>query len=287
MPARIIDGKATATRIRAELARDVEALAARGVQPGLRVVLVGNNAASEVYVRNKSRACAEAGIDCQVHRLPADVGQAELLALIDGLNRDKAVSGLIVQLPLPDQLDEAACLAAVDPRKDVDGLHPANLGRLLAGTPGFVPCTPAGILELLARSDIPVSGRRAVVLGRGNVGLPLAVMLTRADATVTVCHSRTRDLAEVARTAEILVAAVGRPRTVTARMVRPGAAVIDVGINRVPQGPLVGDVDFAEVREVAGWISPVPGGVGPMTVAMLLANTVRAASLAAEAAAPR
>jgi methylenetetrahydrofolate dehydrogenase (NADP+)/methenyltetrahydrofolate cyclohydrolase len=281
--AQIIDGKAVAAGIRADLARQVAGLAARGVTPGLHVVMVGDNAASAVYVRNKSKACAEAGIACQIHRLPEQTPQADLLALVHGLNADPAVSGVIVQLPLPDHMDEAACLGAVAPEKDVDGFHPVNLGRLLGGEPAFVPCTPAGVMRLLEAAEVPVAGRRAVVVGRGNVGLPLAVLLTRADATVTVCHSKTRDLGEITRTAEILVAAVGRPAVIGADLVRPGAAVIDVGINRLEDGRLAGDVDFEAVGRVAGWITPVPGGVGPMTVAMLLANTVRAAQAAAGA----
>jgi methylenetetrahydrofolate dehydrogenase (NADP+) / methenyltetrahydrofolate cyclohydrolase len=278
--AQIIDGKAIAARLRADLGAQVAALAARGIAPGLHVVMVGENPASQVYVRNKAKACAEAGVACEVHRLPTDTPQDDLLALVERLNGDPAVSGVIVQLPLPEHMDEAACMAAVAPHKDVDGFHPVNLGRLLGGAPGFVPCTPAGVLKLLEAAKVPLAGRRAVVVGRGNVGLPLAVLLTRADATVTVCHSKTRDLGEVTRAADILVAAVGRPAVIGADMVRPGAAVIDVGINRLADGPLVGDVDFQAVREVAGWITPVPGGVGPMTVAMLLANTVRAAESA-------
>jgi methylenetetrahydrofolate dehydrogenase (NADP+)/methenyltetrahydrofolate cyclohydrolase len=281
--AQIIDGKAIAAGIRADLARQVAGLAARGVTPGLHVVMVGEDPASAVYVRNKSKACAEAGIACEIHHLPAETPQGDLLARVHGLNADPAVSGVIIQLPLPDHMDEAACLGAVAPDKDVDGFHPVNLGRLLGGDPAFVPCTPAGVLRLLEAAEVPVAGRRAVVVGRGNVGLPLAVLLTRADATVTVCHSKTRDLAEITRTADVLVAAVGRPAVIGADMVRPGAAVIDVGINRATDGRLAGDVDFAAVARVAGWITPVPGGVGPMTVAMLLANTVRAAEAAAGA----
>lgn len=286
MPARILNGKETAARIRADLAGQVRDLKARGAAVALHVIQVGDDPASNVYVRNKSRACAEAGIGCNLHHLPPGTPQAELLTLIRHVNADPEASGLIVQLPLPPSLDSAACLLAVAPEKDVDGFHAMNLGRLLAGVPGFLPCTPLGVLRLLEEAGVALEGAEAVVVGRGHVGMPLTVMLARAGATVTVCHSRTRDLGKAAARAEVLVAAAGRPGMITGAMVRPGAAVIDVGINRLPDGRLAGDVAFDEAVRVAGWITPVPGGVGPMTVAMLLANTVKAARLQAGPAAP-
>lgn len=286
MTARILNGKETAARIRAGLADEVRDLRARGVAVALHVVQVGEDAASAVYVRNKSRACAEVGIACNLHHLPADTPPAEVLTLIHHVNADPEASGLIVQLPLPEAVDSAACLLAVAPEKDVDGFHAMNLGRLLAGVPGFLPCTPLGVLRLLEEAGVTLEGAEAVVVGRGHVGLPLTVMLARAGATVTVCHSRTRDLGKATARADVLVAAAGRPGMITAGMVRPGATVIDVGINRLSDGRLAGDVAFDETSRVAGRITPVPGGVGPMTVAMLLVNTVRAARLQAGLAAP-
>jgi methylenetetrahydrofolate dehydrogenase (NADP+)/methenyltetrahydrofolate cyclohydrolase len=286
MPARILDGKQTAARIRAELAGQVRDLRARGVPVALHVVQVGDDPASAVYVRNKSRACAEVGIACNHHHLPADTPEADVLTLVRHVNADPEASGLIVQLPLPDRFDSAACLLAVAPEKDVDGFHAMNLGRLLAGVPGFLPCTPLGVLRLLDEAGVALEGAEAVVVGRGHVGMPLTVMLARAGATVTICHSRTRDLAAATRRADVLVAAAGRPGMITGDMVRPGAAVIDVGINRLSDGHLAGDVVFDQAAGVAGCITPVPGGVGPMTVAMLLSNTVRAARLQASPAAP-
>ncbi len=288
MPAQVIDGKAIAADVRADVRRGVEDRTQAGERvPVLRVVLVGEHPASASYVRGKIRAAAEAGIDSETIRLPADVPEVDLLALIAELNANPTVDGILVQLPLPKHVDERKVLRAIDPQKDVDGFHPENVGRLVIGEKTLAPCTPAGIIELLRRSGIETVGRHAVVLGRSNiVGRPMASLLLRrgTDATVTVCHSRTRDLAEVTRRADILVAAIGRPGFVTADMVKPGAAVIDVGINRVDDVSrergyrLVGDVDFGAVREKAGWITPVPGGVGPMTIAMLLANTLRAAN---------
>lgn len=275
--ARIIDGKRIAQEMREGLAVHVAALGGRGVVPALHVVLVGDDPASEVYVRNKARACAQAGIGCEIHRMPVTVPEADLLAGIARLGADDGVSGLIVQLPLPGHVDATRCRDAVPPDKDVDGLAAVNLGHLLLGEATFAPCTPLGIMHLLAASGVPVEGARAVVVGRGHVGLPLSVMLTRAGATVTVCHSRTRGLKAVAAGAEILVSATGIPRIIGADMVRAGAAVIDVGIVRLPDGTFTGDVDFDAVRPIAGAITPVPGGVGPMTVAMLLVHTVRAA----------
>jgi len=275
--ARIIDGKRIAREVRERLTPYVAALAAKGIAPALHVVVVGDDPASEVYVRNKAKACADAGIACEVHHLPPTVAEAEFFGRIARLGADPAVSGLIVQLPLPDHLDEARTRDAVPPEKDVDGFHAVNLGHLMLGEAAFAPCTPLGIMHMLVDEGVPIAGASAVVIGRGHVGLPLAVMLTRSGATVTVCHSRTQGLKAVAAGAEILVAATGIPRLVGADMVRPGAAVIDVGIVRLPDRKLCGDVDFDAVRPLAGWLTPVPGGVGPMTVATLLKNTVRAA----------
>ena len=278
MSARIIDGKALAAQVRAEVKAKVAALAQRGIRPGLAVVLAGDDPASKVYVRNKTRACEEVGLRSQQIDYPASVTQEELMACIRKLNADPAVHGILVQLPLPKQIDAARVLEAVSPAKDADGFHTASMGALLAGTPRFVPCTPAGVMRMLEHARVPLAGRRAVVIGRSNiVGKPVSLLLLQKDATVTICHSKTADLAAVARQADILVAAIGRPKLVTAQMVKPGACVIDVGINRLPDGSLAGDVDFAAVQEVAGWITPVPGGVGPMTIAVLLRNTLVAA----------
>ncbi len=287
MTATIIDGKAIAQAIRGELKEEVASLkASRGVQPGLATVLMGDDPASHVYVKTKRRACDEVGIAPFPYELPASTSQEDLLALIEDLNKNPEVHGILVQLPLPDNLDEALVLEAVDPAKDVDGFHPTNIGRLVAGTAVLLPCTPAGIIELLDRTGIPIEGAEAVVVGRSAiVGKPLALLLLHRHATVTICHTRTRDLAATARRADILVAAAGRAGVVTADMIKPGACVIDVGINRV-EGKLVGDVDFEAARAVAGAITPVPGGVGPMTVAMLLTNTVAACRLQVAAASP-
>lgn len=283
MPARTLDGKALAQQVRDEVAVGVRRLAAvAGVVPGLTVVLVGEVAASKVYVRTKESACKAAGIDGRVMRLPADVSQAELLAALDRLNADPAVHGILVQLPLPAGIDTEAVLGRVDPRKDVDGFHPENVGLLAVGTPRFVPCTPLGVRELLLRSGIATVGRRAVVLGRSQVvGKPMALLLLQkgegGDATVTVAHSATPDARALCREADIVVAAIGRPEHVRGDWIKPGATVIDVGIHKRPDGSLCGDVCYAEAAEVAGAITPVPGGVGPMTVAMLLRNTLQAA----------
>jgi methylenetetrahydrofolate dehydrogenase (NADP+)/methenyltetrahydrofolate cyclohydrolase len=275
MPATLLDGKALAASIRAE-ARN--ALAALGVRPGLAVVLVGDDPASRVYVRNKVRACEETGIYSELHALPADTGENEVLERVQALDRDPRIHGILVQLPLPAAFDTARVLAAVSPRKDVDGFHAENLGALVAGRAKLVPCTPAGILRLLDHAAIPIAGRHAVVIGRSAiVGKPAALLLLQRDATVTICHSKTQDLGAHARRADILVVAAGRPKLVGADMVKPGACVIDVGTHRLPDGSLAGDVDFAAVRQVAGWITPVPGGIGPMTVAMLILNTIAAA----------
>ena len=277
----LIDGKTTAARLREELRGEIlDFQPQAGRAPGLAVILVGEDPASHVYVRNKERACEQTGILSFAYRLPAKTRQEDLLALIGALNKGPDVDGILLQLPLPDGLDSQVCLAAVDPRKDVDGFHPENMGRLALGLSGFVPCTPAGIMELLRRYELSPSGKEAVVVGRSNiVGKPLALLLAQqepyANATVTVCHSRTRDLAGHCRRADFLFLAMGRPRCITGDMVREGAVVIDVGINRTEDG-LCGDADFAQVSAKAGAITPVPGGVGPMTIAMLLKNTVQA-----------
>ncbi|MBM4372499.1 MAG: bifunctional 5,10-methylenetetrahydrofolate dehydrogenase/5,10-methenyltetrahydrofolate cyclohydrolase [Deltaproteobacteria bacterium] len=284
MTARIIDGKAIAESLQALLREEVAAFeASRGAAPVLAAVIVGDDPASRIYVRNKQRACRAAGIGTRLVELPADTSPSELLDRVDGLNRDPGVHGILVQAPLPGGLDELAVARRVSPLKDVDCFHPENLGLLAARRPRFLPCTPAGVLELLEHSGVPLEGARVTILGRSLiVGRPLAMMLTDRNATVTVCHTRTRDLPELCREAEILVAAAGRAGLVGAGWIRPGAAVIDVGINRTPEG-LRGDVDFEAAREVAGWITPVPGGVGPMTIAMLLRNVACAARLQAEA----
>ncbi|MDP5308236.1 bifunctional methylenetetrahydrofolate dehydrogenase/methenyltetrahydrofolate cyclohydrolase FolD [Paracoccus spongiarum] len=280
MTATPIDGKAFAADLRARIAREVVALAARGITPGLAVVLVGEDPASQVYVRSKGKQTREVGMNSYEHRLPAETGEAELLDLIARLNADPAVNGILVQLPLPAHMDEAAVIGAIDPDKDVDGFHVLNVGRLATGQKAMVPCTPLGCLMLLRDRLGDLSGRRAVVIGRSNiVGKPMAQLLLRDSATVTIAHSRTRDLPQLCREAEILIAAVGRAHFVKADWIRPGATVIDVGINRTEAG-LVGDVDHAAAREVAGAITPVPGGVGPMTIACLLANTLTATARA-------
>jgi len=281
MSAKILDGKALAARIKTELASEVGELRAQGVEPGLAVVLVGEDPASQIYVRNKTASCAQAGIRTFDHRLPSTIPQAELLALVAKLNADPAVDGILVQLPLPRGLDAREILPTVDPRKDVDGIHPDNLGRLVMGEPRFVACTPFGIMKLIGESDLGVSlaGVNAVVIGRSSmVGKPMAALLTNADATATVCHSKTRDLADVVSRADLVVAAVGRPEMVRGAWIKPGAVVIDGGISRRDDGKLLGDVEFAPAAARASAITPVPGGVGPMTIAMLLVNTVTAAS---------
>jgi methylenetetrahydrofolate dehydrogenase (NADP+)/methenyltetrahydrofolate cyclohydrolase len=276
--ARRIDGKAIAAEYRAELAIRVERLREQGVIPGLAVVIVGDDPASRVYVRNKSFACEAIGMRSVVHALPRETSQAQLISFVRRLNQDVAVHGILVQMPLPAPLDKHAVIEAILPEKDVDGFHYENVGKLVGGDPAFYPCTPWGIMKMLEHEEVPIQGARAVVVGRSNiVGKPMAIMLLNAGATVTVCHSQTRDLAAITREGEILVVAVGRPGVVTGPMVRPGAVVIDVGVNRLPDGRLVGDVDFEGVAAVASAITPVPGGVGPMTIAMLLANTVRSA----------
>ena len=280
MPATVIDGKSLAAALRASQKSAIASLAARGVRPGLAAVLAGNDPASRVYVRNKARACEETGVRSEVHEFPETVSESTLVARIEELNADRAVHGILVQLPLPRHVDADRVLAAVSPAKDVDGFHAVNLGALMQGRSGFVPGTPAGVMRLLAHAGVALAGKNATIVGRSTiVGKPLALLLLQKDATVTICHSKTRDLAAVTRQADILIAAAGRAKLVTAEMVKPGACVIDVGVNRLPDGKLAGDVDFAAVKEIAGSITPVPGGVGPMTVAMLIVNTVRAAEL--------
>lgn len=274
-----IDGKAISQAVRAEIAAETAKFREEtGVTPGLAVVIVGEDPASRVYVRNKRTACEQVGFYSEGYELPAETTQAELEALVDKLNRDEKIHGILVQLPLPPHLDEEKLLLSIDPRKDVDAFHPYNVGRIMIGEYAFLPCTPAGIMELLTRSGISCEGKECVVVGRSNiVGKPMAMLMLQANGTVTVCHSRTRNLAEVTRRADILVAAIGKADFFTADMVKPGAVVIDVGMNRRPDGKLTGDVDYASVEPVASAITPVPGGVGPMTITMLMKNTLRAA----------
>lgn len=287
MTARTIDGKALAAQVQAGLVARIAKLRARGIVPGLAVILVGDDPASAIYVRNKVRACEAAGIRSSFTQLPPDTARATLLARIAELNADPAVHGILVQLPLPRHLDAREVVDAIAFEKDVDGLHATNAGLTLMGHPHFRSCTPYGVMTMLESIACPLRGCHAVVVGRSNmVGKPMAMLLLAANATVTVCHSATRDLGAITRQADVLVAAVGKRNLVTADMVKPGAVVIDVGTNRTPEGKLAGDVDFAGVREVAGWISPVPGGVGPMTIAMLLVNTVESAERHADTAFP-
>ena len=276
MAARIIDGKAISEQLRDKLREEVASLSERGAKPCLAVIIVGEDPASKVYVRNKERACKQLGMDSILLRLPESTTQEELLGEVRRLNADRAVNGVLVQLPLPAHLDEQAVLREISPEKDVDGFHAVNAGRLMQGERCTVACTPAGCLDLIRSTGVKIEGAEAVVVGRSNiVGKPMAMLLLQNNATVTICHSRTRNLAEVTRRADILVAAVGRPRMITGDMIKPGAVVIDVGINRV-DGKLVGDVDFESAQEVAGWITPVPGGVGPMTITGLMRNTIAA-----------
>jgi methylenetetrahydrofolate dehydrogenase (NADP+)/methenyltetrahydrofolate cyclohydrolase len=281
--ATLLDGKQLALTMQAEIAAEVTRLTQeRGVRPGLAAVLVGDNPASQIYVRNKRKACEQVGMTSWLHQLPASTTQAELLDLVVRLNTDPLVHGILVQLPLPKQIDEAAVIHAVSPLKDVDGFSPESLGLLLVGHPRFLPCTPFGVQQLLVRNQVPIERQHVVIVGRSNiVGKPLAVMLMQkaagANATVTICHSRSRDLPALTRQGDIVVVAIGQARFLKADMVRPGAVVVDVGVNRLPDGKLAGDVDFASVSQVAGAITPVPGGVGPMTITMLLHNTLQAA----------
>ncbi|MGH8630227.1 MAG: bifunctional methylenetetrahydrofolate dehydrogenase/methenyltetrahydrofolate cyclohydrolase FolD [Burkholderiales bacterium] len=278
MTATIIDGAAVSKAIRAQLKTRVEALKARGITPGLAVILVGDNPASQVYVRNKAKACADLGMHSEVHRYPPDCPEETVLATIRELNRDPAIHGILVQLPLPAQIDDDRILEAISPDKDADGFHLYNMGALVTGGTVFPPCTPYGVMALLDHYQIPLEGKNAVVIGRSNiVGKPMALMLLARNATISICTSKTRDLTLYTRLADILVVATGKPKMVTAGMVKPGACVIDVGISRLPDGRLAGDVDFDSVKEVAGHLTPVPGGVGPMTITMLLGNTLQAA----------
>lgn len=277
--ATIIDGKKISAEIRAEIAEEVKAMKERGVCPGLAVIIVGENPASKVYVRNKGRACAEVGIYSEIIEMPEEATEAELLQKIEQLNAREEIHGILVQLPLPKHIDEKAVIAAIAPEKDVDAFSEGNVGKIMIGNHSFLPCTPAGVMELLHRSGIAVAGKHAVVIGRSNiVGKPQAMLLLHENATVTVCHSKTQNLAEITKTADILVVAIGKADFVTGDMVKAGAAVIDVGMNRKADGKLTGDVDFESVFPVAGAITPVPGGVGPMTITMLLKNTVTAAN---------
>jgi methylenetetrahydrofolate dehydrogenase (NADP+)/methenyltetrahydrofolate cyclohydrolase len=283
MPTRLLDGKQLAQTMQAEIAAETaQLLQQRGIRPGLAAVLVGDDPASQVYVRNKRKACEKAGIASWLHELPKTTTQTELLAVVAKLNADPAVHGILVQLPLPKQIQEAAIIRAIDPCKDVDGLSPASLGLLAAGQPGFLPCTPFGVQQMLVRNGVTIDGAHVVIVGRSNlVGKPLSLILMQkgpgANATVTVCHSRTKDIGALTRQADIIVVAIGQAQFLKAGMVRPGAVVVDVGINRLADGKLVGDVDFDAVKEVASAITPVPGGVGPMTITMLLYNTLQSA----------
>jgi methylenetetrahydrofolate dehydrogenase (NADP+)/methenyltetrahydrofolate cyclohydrolase len=275
MSAQIIDGKAVAAGLKAALKNRIVKLTGQGRQPGLAVILVGDNPASRVYVNRKQKVCAELGIYSEEHLLPKTTTTEELGALITRLNHDPRLHGILLQLPLPRQLDELKMLELIDPAKDVDGFHPVNVGKLLIGLPGFLPCTPAGVIDLIKSTGVAISGKECVVVGRSNiVGKPQAILLLREHGTVTVCHSRTVDLAGVCRRADILVAAVGQCALITGEMVKPGAVVIDVGMNRNADGKLAGDVAYESVAPVAGWLTPVPGGVGPMTIAKLMENTV-------------
>lgn len=277
--AEMIDGKKVAEHLRKEVREEVKKLKEEsGIVPGLAAVLVGNNPASQIYVRNKRKACEEVGIYSEEHNLPQEATEGDLLPLVEKLNRDEKIHGILVQLPLPQQINEAKILKAVSPLKDIDGFHPENMGLLVEGNPRFIPCTPYGIIKLLDYYGIEIQGKEAIVVGRSNiVGKPVSLLLLNRHATVTICHSRTRALPEVTRRADILIAAIGRARFITGDMVKEGAVVIDVGINRLPDGKLSGDADFERVREKASYITPVPGGVGPMTIGMLLWNTFSSA----------
>lgn len=279
--AKLLSGKLVSARVKEELKAEAAQLTAAGTQPGLAVVIVGDDPASKVYVANKEKACAELNFYSEKHALPADTTEAELLQLIDHLNHDPKIHGILVQLPLPPHLDDKIIINHILPEKDVDAFHPVNVGKIMIGDFDFVPCTPAGIMELIKESGVTVTGKECVVIGRSNiVGKPMSMLLLHQNGTVTICHSKTQNLKEVTRRADILVAAVGIPKFVTADMVKPGAVVIDVGMDRDENGKLCGDVDFAGVEPIAGAITPVPGGVGPMTIAMLMRNTLTAAKRA-------
>ncbi|ANS74928.1 bifunctional 5,10-methylene-tetrahydrofolate dehydrogenase/5,10-methylene-tetrahydrofolate cyclohydrolase [Paenibacillus yonginensis] len=278
MTAPIINGKQVSEEIRSQIRIEVEELKGKGVQPGLAVVLVGEDPASQVYVRNKEKACVDLGFYSEVHRLPASTTQEELLVLIDKLNGQASIHGILVQLPLPSHIHEKSVIDAISVEKDVDGFHPVNVGNLVIGDDSLLPCTPAGVIELIKRAGIEISGKHAVVIGRSNiVGKPVSLLLQRENATVTMCHSRTANMKELTKQADIVVVAIGRANFVDASYIKPGAVVIDVGMNRLENGKLAGDVDFASVQEVSGPITPVPGGVGPMTITMLMKNTLIAA----------
>lgn len=281
--AKIINGKEISTNLRAQLKEDVAALSSQGISPSLAVIIVGENSASKVYVRNKKKACEEIGIRSLEFAMPTETTETELLNLIDELNARRDINGILVQLPLPSHLDEKAVIERISPLKDVDAFHEMNVGKIMTGNFEFLPCTPAGIIHLLDTSNIEIAGKHCVVIGRSNiVGKPLAMLMLHRDATVTICHSKTQNLKGLCQSADILVAAVGRANFVTADMVKPGAVVVDVGINRCEDGKLCGDVDFDGVKHIASYITPVPGGVGPMTIAMLMQNTLTAAKLQAK-----
>lgn len=283
MACEIIDGKAIAAEIRAEVRTRTSKLQKRGIIPGLAVVLVGDDPASAIYVGNKEKACIDAGINSEVIRLKASTSEAELLQLVQELNRRPDIHGILVQLPLPAHIREEEVINIINPDKDVDGFHPVNAGRLFSGRPRLIPCTPYGCLRLIKRTGIDIAGKEAVIVGRSNiVGKPAAALLLSEHATVTICHSRTNDLAGITKRADILIAAVGKAGIITGEMIKPGALVLDVGMNRLSSGKLTGDVDFSSASQVAGWITPVPGGVGPMTIAMLLVNTLEALSYGKE-----
>jgi len=281
MPAQLLDGNLLSKKLRAEIAARAAILTAKGVRPGLAVIVIGDNPASQVYVRNKVKACEDVGFHSVLERYSAELGEEELLARIATLNADPAIHGILVQLPLPEHIAAERVLEAIAPEKDVDGFHVANAGALMVGKPEFKPCTPYGCMKILESIDYPVRGARAVIVGASNiVGKPMAMLLLQAGATVTICNSKTRDLPHHTKDADILVVATGKPHMVTGDMIKTGAVVIDVGINRLPDGKLCGDVDFDTAKYVAGWITPVPGGVGPMTITMLLMNTLEAAEKA-------
>lgn len=278
--AQIINGKEISEKVRGDIARETEELKAKGITPGLAVVIVGNDPASAVYVRNKHRACEQVGIYSEVHELPESTTEEELLSLVDSLNADNKIHGILVQLPLPKHLDDKAVIERIDPTKDVDAFSAVNVGKIMLGEYDFLPCTPAGVMELLKESGIDPAGKECVIVGRSNiVGKPQAMLMLHANATVTICHSRTKNLADVTRRADIVVAALGKAKFITGDMIKEGAVVIDVGINRLDDGKLCGDVDFDSAEKKAAYITPVPGGVGPMTITMLLKNTLKAAQL--------
>jgi methylenetetrahydrofolate dehydrogenase (NADP+)/methenyltetrahydrofolate cyclohydrolase len=281
MSAQIIYGKSISDSIRQEMIQEVDSLKSKGITPGLVVILVGEDPASQVYVRNKAKACEQLGYYSEVVRVPAETTQDELLALIKRYNAQENIHGILVQLPLPKHIEEKAIIDSISIEKDVDGFHPQSVGNLMIGDDALLPCTPSGVIELLKRTGNHPAGKHAVVIGRSNiVGKPVAMLLLRENATVTICHSRTQNIEELARQADILVVAVGIPMLVKKEWVKPGAVVIDVGVNRLPDGKLCGDVDYDDVLETAGWITPVPGGVGPMTITMLMANTLKSAKRA-------